>query len=137
MPRLVGRGCPAGLRLLLLVLLAVLVAVAVKSLLAQAFYIPSSSMRPGLVKNDRILVEKPSYWGGGAPQRGDVVVFADPGGWLTAEEDSTPTDPVTRALAAVGLYPGGVTWSRGSSGWPATPSPAATARAGSRSTAAR
>ena len=39
-------------------------------------------MEPGLVKNDRILVQKVSYWFGGSPQRGDVVVFRTPAtGW--------------------------------------------------------
>ena len=65
-------------------MIAVLLAVVLKAFFVQAFYIPSESMEPGLVKNDRILVQKVSYWGGGGPQRGDVVVFKDPGGWLGA-----------------------------------------------------
>ena len=65
---------------------AIGVAVLVKTLLLQAFYIPSESMEPGLVRNDRILVEKVSYELGGSPERGDVVVFKDPGDWLPPEE---------------------------------------------------
>lgn len=90
---------------LVLLVIAVLVAVVLKTFIVQAFYIPSPSMVPGLVKNDRILVEKPSYWSGG-PERGDVVVFEDPGGWLPAE-DSGPVGPVATALSKVGLYPTG------------------------------
>ena len=47
-------------------------------------------MEPQFVKNDRILVQKVSYWGGGGPQRGDIVVFKDPGGWLRADETRRP-----------------------------------------------
>jgi signal peptidase I len=72
----------------------------------QAFYIPSGSMRNTLRVDDRILVEKVSYWFGSV-QRGDVVVFDDPGHWLQQEAGQTPDNPMTRALAAVGLYPTG------------------------------
>ena len=92
---------------LLLLVIAVALAVGIKTFFVQAFYIPSPSMVPGLVKNDRILVEKPSYWFGGTPQRGDVVVFEDPGGWLSAEEDAGPTNPVAQLLTHIGLYPTG------------------------------
>jgi signal peptidase I len=86
---------------------AVAAAVAVKMLLVQAFYIPSESMEPGLVRNDRILVEKVSYELGGSPQRGDVVVFEDPGDWLPADEAAGPTGTVAKAMETVGLYPSG------------------------------
>jgi signal peptidase I len=90
-----------------LVIIAVLVAIVLKQFFVQAFYIPSGSMEPGLQLNDRILVEKPSYWFGGGPQRGDIVVFSDPGGWLSAEEDQGPSNTVTKGLAKIGLYPTG------------------------------
>ena len=91
---------------LLLLGVATVLAIVVKALFVQAFYIPSESMEPGLVKDDRILVQKVSYWGPGAPHRGDVVVFDDPGGWLT-EQQSQPTGPVARLLGHVGLFPTG------------------------------
>jgi signal peptidase I len=91
----------------LLLAIALVLAVVVKSLFLQAFYIPSASMENTLVPNDRILVEKVSSWGGGGPHRGDVVVFADPGGWLDASESAPPSSPVARGLEAVGLYPTG------------------------------
>jgi len=90
----------------LLLVVALVLAVVVKAFLVQAFYIPSASMNDTLVENDRILVEKPSLWWG-SPHRGDVVVFADPGGWLDPAESRPPTNPVTRALEAVGLHPTG------------------------------
>jgi signal peptidase I len=86
--------------------IAVAWALVIKTFFVQAFYIPSSSMKPGLVVNDRILVQKPSYWFGGGPSRGDVVVFEDPGDWLPGP-DPGPTNALTRGMAAIGLYPTG------------------------------
>ena len=68
------------------VIVAVLLALFVRSFFLQAFKIPTGSMRPTLVEGDRILVDKVTY---GIPipftsarlprirppQRGDVVVF--------------------------------------------------------------
>jgi signal peptidase I len=98
---------PIWLETLVLLAVALVLAIIIKALFVQAFYIPSESMEPGLVKNDRILVQKVSYWFGGSPRRGDVVVFADPGGWLTPEESAGPTTPLTKGLARIGLYPSG------------------------------
>jgi signal peptidase I len=92
---------------LILLVIAVVLAVVLKAFFVQAFYIPSESMEPGLVKNDRILVQKVSYWGGGSPQRGDVVVFKDPGGWLGPEDVKGPANALTKALAKIGLFPSG------------------------------
>lgn len=88
-------------------LVAVVLAVGVKTFFVQAFYIPSGSMEPGLQVNDRILVEKPSYWFGHGPSRGDIIVFKDPGGWLTAADDAKPSGPMATVLAKIGLYPTG------------------------------
>ncbi|GAB7004453.1 hypothetical protein JCM18899A_19260 [Nocardioides sp. AN3] len=98
---------PVWQETLLLLVAALVLAMLIKALFVQAFYIPSESMEPGLVKNDRILVEKPSYWLGGSPKRGDVVVFKDPGGWLGPEDAATVSNPLTQALTKVGLYPSG------------------------------
>src|ERR671921_626155 len=81
-PEASKKHLPLWQETLLLLVIAIVLAVVIKAFFVQAFYIPSESMEPGLVKNDRILVEKTSYWFGGTPQRGDVVVFQDPGGWL-------------------------------------------------------
>ena len=91
---------------ILLLGVALVLAIVIKAFFVQAFWIPSESIEPGLVFNDRILVQKWSYWGSGTPQRGDVVVFQDPGGWLTASETSDP-GPVQSVLEKVGLYPSG------------------------------
>jgi signal peptidase I len=89
----------------LLLGIALVLAVVIKTFFVQAFYIPSESMEPGLIKNDRILVQKVSYWFGGDPSRGDVVVFEDPGGWLQGDEPA-PTG-LANVLSKVGLYPTG------------------------------
>ena len=91
----------------LLLGLALVLALIIKSLFVQAFYIPSPSMEPLFVKNDRILVQKVSYWGGSTPSRGDIVVFKDPGGWLNEADTTTPQGPVTKLMEKVGLYPTG------------------------------
>ena len=92
---------------ILLLVVALGLAILIKALLVQAFYIPSESMEPGLVKNDRILVQKVSYWFGGTPQRGDVIVFKDPGGWLSGSEAAGPPNAATQLMAKIGLYPSG------------------------------
>ena len=101
------KSTPVWLETLVLLVVALLLAVGIKAFFVQAFYIPSPSMEPEFIKNDRILVEKVSYWGDGTPQRGDIIVFKDPGRWLTPAEDDTASNPVTKALSAVGLYPSG------------------------------
>ncbi|MGL5823441.1 MAG: signal peptidase I [Nocardioides sp.] len=92
---------------ILLLTIALGLSVLIKAILLQAFYIPSESMEPGLVVNDRILVQKVSYWGGGEPQRGDVVVFKDPGDWLPDTQSIGPTNPIAKVMAKIGLYPSG------------------------------
>lgn len=57
-----------------LVLIALVLAVLVKTVAFQAFFIPSESMFDTLQINDRVLVNKITYRLG-EPQRGDVVVF--------------------------------------------------------------
>ena len=90
----------------LLLAVAILLALVVKTFFVQSFYIPSESMEPGLVVNDRILVQKPSYWTG-EPQRGDVIVFDDPGDWLSGLQNPQPQNLLARGLSKIGLYPTG------------------------------
>jgi signal peptidase I len=92
---------------LLLLAIALVLAIGIKFFFVQAFYIPSPSMEPMFIKNDRILVQKVSYWGDKGPRRGDIVVFKDPGNWLTLDETRTATNPISKTLEAVGLYPSG------------------------------
>jgi len=60
---------------------AIVISFLIKTFLIRSFYIPSESMEATLIKNDRIIVNElvPDL----TPiERGDVVVFKDPGGWL-------------------------------------------------------
>jgi signal peptidase I len=91
---------------ILLLVIALGLSVLIKAVFLQAFYIPSESMEPGLINNDRILVQKVTYWGGGTPERGDVVVFKDPGDWLQGTQ-AGPTNPIAQLMSKVGLYPSG------------------------------
>ena len=70
----------------ILVLVALVVAVLIKTFLVQAFWIPSGSMIHTLEINDRVLVNKLSYVFG-EPERGDIIVFDPPFG---AEEVDEP-----------------------------------------------
>jgi signal peptidase I len=101
------RALPFWQEMLLLLGIALLLAIAIKALFLQAFYIPSGSMNDTLVLNDRILVQKVSYWGERSPSRGDIVVFSDPGGWLGGAAASSDGGPVAEALEWFGLYPTG------------------------------
>ena len=101
------KSMPLWQETILLLGLALVLALIIKSLFVQAFYIPSPSMEPLFIKNDRILVQKVSYWGGSTPSRGDIVVFKDPGGWLNEADTTTPQGPVTKLMEKVGLYPTG------------------------------
>lgn len=64
------------------VVLAMVLSLAVKTWLMQAFYIPSGSMEDTLVRGDRVVVSKltPSPF---SLERGDIVVFEDPDHWLS------------------------------------------------------
>ena len=61
----------------LLLLFAAVIAIVVKALIAQAFYIPSASMEPQLTAGDRVVVSRLAY-DLHEPRRGDIVVFDDP-----------------------------------------------------------
>ena len=100
------RRIPVWQESLLLLGLAIVLALVVKTFMVQAFYIPSGSMEPGLEINDRILVQKFSYLAG-EPERGDIVVFEDPGSWLSPAETAGPTNVLTDVMSKIGLYPTG------------------------------
>jgi len=78
---------------------AIIVASLLRGFVGQMFLIPSDSMENTLVRNDRVLVEKLSR-----VERGQVVAFLDPGGWL-AGSTSDPRGPVGRMLQFVGVLP--------------------------------
>ncbi|WP_367573818.1 signal peptidase I [Streptomyces griseoaurantiacus] len=88
----------------LLVGIALVLALLIKTFLVQAFSIPSASMENTLQIGDRVLVDKLTPWFGSEPERGEVVVFHDPADWLEGEPTPTP-NPVQRVLGWIGLMP--------------------------------
>ena len=61
----------------ILLLIALGLALLIKTFLVQAFYIPSESMEPSLGVGDRVLVNKVVYHLH-PPRRGDIIVFEEP-----------------------------------------------------------
>ena len=81
-----ARRIPWIVELVLVVVVALLVAAFVRAFVAQAFYIPSGSMEDTLQQDDWIVVSKLGSVLGDL-QRGDIVVFRDPGGWLPTRRE--------------------------------------------------
>lgn len=70
---------------------ALVLSLLIKTFIVRSFFIPSESMQDTLLVNDRIVVSE--FYPNLLPlERGDVVVFRDPGGWLGAA--STKEQPV-------------------------------------------
>ncbi|GHH86886.1 signal peptidase I [Streptomyces capitiformicae] len=88
----------------ILIGIALVLALLIKTFLVQAFSIPSDSMQNTLQEGDRVLVDKLTPWFGSEPERGEVVVFHDPAGWLEGEPTLEP-NPVQRVLGWIGLMP--------------------------------
>ena len=78
-PRGMSHGTRSAIEWVAVIVGALVVALVVKTFLIQAFYIPSESMVPTLGVGDRVLVNKLSYRTGDV-DRGDIIVFARPGG---------------------------------------------------------
>jgi signal peptidase I len=91
--------------------IALLLALGIKTFLVQAFFIPSQSMEDTIMPGDRVLVDKFSPWFGAQPHRGQIVVFHDPGGWLdgagTPNTDNALVRGIKDVFTFVGLLPQG------------------------------
>ncbi|NYI08408.1 signal peptidase I [Allostreptomyces psammosilenae] len=87
-----------------LVVIALALALVIKTFLVQAFVIPSASMEDTLQIEDRVLVDKLTPWFGSEPERGEVVVFRDPGQWL-GPAPAASDNPVVRFFTFIGLMP--------------------------------
>src|SRR3954471_5009639 len=89
-----------------LLLIAFVLALLVKTFLVQAFFIPSGSMEqtlhgcPGCT-GDRVLVNKVPYWFG-EPEPGDIVVFKGPDTWSPEIDVQDPSNWFTGALLWLG-----------------------------------
>lgn len=93
-----------------LVMVAIVIAVLVKTFVVQPFYIPSQSMEKTLhgcpgCKGDRILVNKPIY-DLRDPHPGDIVVFDAPPRWNEEIAPQPPSNPVLRLVRGFGQLVG-------------------------------
>jgi signal peptidase I len=90
-----------------LLVIAFVLALVVKTFLVQAFFIPSGSMEQTLhgctgCTGDRVLVNKVPYWFGGEPEPGDIVVFRGPDTWSPEITVAEPANWVSGALLTLG-----------------------------------
>jgi signal peptidase I len=91
----------------ILVVVALVVSLLIKTFLVQFFYIPSGSMENTLQIKDRVAVNKVPFISKSI-SRGDVVVFRDPANWLPEIVDYDTNKFVSKAksaLVAVGVLP--------------------------------
>ncbi|WP_425589388.1 signal peptidase I [Streptomyces siamensis] len=88
----------------ILIGIALVLALLIKTFLVQAFSIPSDSMQNTLQQGDRVLVDKLTPWFGSEPERGEVVVFHDPDNWLAGEPTANP-NALQTVLSWIGLMP--------------------------------
>jgi signal peptidase I len=91
----------------ILIVVALVVSLFIKSFLVQFFYIPSGSMENTLQIQDRVAVNKVPFISDNI-NRGDVVVFRDPDNWLPENLDSSTNSLVAKAkslLVTVGVLP--------------------------------
>lgn len=91
----------------ILVVLALVVSLFIKSFLVQFFFIPSGSMENTLQIKDRVAVNRIPFIDS-TIERGDVIVFRDPAGWLP--EASEPSgnrvmSTIHDGLVLVGVVP--------------------------------
>jgi signal peptidase I len=94
------RRWPIWGELPLLIIIALVIALVIKTYVVQAFFIPSASMENTLEIGDKILVNKVVYHLRSI-QPGDIVVFNGAGSWTPATPASPPSsDPIVRAYDA-------------------------------------
>ena len=79
---------------------AVIVASLLRGFVGQMFLIPSISMQNTLQIDDRVVVEKLS-----SIKRGQVIVFSDPGDWLTGTSIARERGLIGKVFQFVGVLP--------------------------------
>lgn len=90
---------------IIIVVAALVVSFLIKTFLIRSFFIPTDSMDQTLIRDDRIIVSQ-LHGGPLDLRRGDVIVFVDPGGWLSIQPGVSEDDPLTRLLDGVSLFLG-------------------------------
>jgi signal peptidase I len=82
----------------ILIVIALALAILLKTFLVQAFFIPSGSMENTLQVGDRVMVNKVVYHLRDI-KRGDIVVFDGLDSFTPEVQISEPTNPVSKALS--------------------------------------
>lgn len=85
----------------IILLIACVLSGVINNFVAKQYYIPSGSMEPLLVEQDRILVDRMAYKFGDV-QQGDVIVFKGPAGWEGNWTSPRSDVPFVRFLQNVG-----------------------------------
>jgi signal peptidase I len=91
----------------ILIVVALVVSLFIKSFLVQFFYIPSGSMENTLQVLDRVAVNKVPFISDNI-KRGDIVVFRDPNNWLPENLENSSNSLNSKAkslLVTVGVLP--------------------------------
>jgi signal peptidase I len=83
----------------IILVLAVIISSAMRALVFQMYEIPSGSMEKTVMAGDKVAAIKAMDY-----HRGDIIVFADPGGWLSSQ-GSTQTGPVRKVFETLGVLP--------------------------------
>ncbi|HEU5416213.1 MAG TPA: signal peptidase I [Streptosporangiaceae bacterium] len=86
----------------LLIIVALVIALVIKTFVVQAFFIPSGSMQNTLKIGDKVLVNKLVYHVR-AIRPGDIVVFDGAGSWDAPAAASSSSNPVVRVYDATVL----------------------------------
>jgi signal peptidase I len=84
---------------------ALVVSFLIKTFLIRSFFIPTESMEATLIRDDRIIVSQltPEVF---ELNRGDIIVFVDPGGWLSQQSGVSEDDPLSRILNGISVFVG-------------------------------
>ena len=94
-----GRALRGLREIAIIAVIALVVSFAIKTFVVRSFYIPSSSMENTLQIDDRIMVNQLPW---NEPERGQIIVFDGPGGWLPPAAAGTyQPNPILEFLGLV------------------------------------
>ena len=81
------------------IVVPIVVVVLLRMFVFTMYEIPSSSMENTLRVGDRVMVVKPTI---AKPERGDIITFKDPGGWLPSNEKKRSDILIKRLIGMPG-----------------------------------
>jgi len=87
------------IEIVLVLVVALVISALARAFLFEMFTVPSDSMKNTLLRSDRIVAIEVGHY-----QRGSIIVFKDPGGWVT-DPPAPPPGPVRKVLEKLRLMP--------------------------------